>query len=113
MMLSLVSLTANAGEAMSRADVLRRSNTTIGNSIQRAPSQLPSIDVIYDSDNFTIEFRSSIECDAMVFVYDMDGNLIETSDSLDTVLYVSDSASSAFYIRIESDNWYATAEISD
>ncbi len=111
-MFSLFTVSASAGKSTDRATVHRRSNTTIGNSLQRSPAQLPSIDVIFDSDNLTIEIISSMDCEASISIYDAYGNLIDFSNSMNTILYLPETTNQVFYIRIESHNWYATATIS-
>ncbi len=77
----------------------------------RSPMRLPFIEVIYDSFTKSIEFVSDVDCEATVLIYDMNGNLLEASDSMDDIIYVPSTTSSVFYIRIESVNWYATATI--
>ena len=100
--ISLFTMSAYAGQT--RAEVYKWNH-------ERTPVRLPTIDIIYDSASQSIEIISSMDCDATVVIYDMNGNLIESSTSLDDILYVSGVDNSVFYIRIESDNWYATATI--
>jgi len=52
-----------------------------------------------------------MDCDATVFIYDINGNLIDYSDSMNTILYLPKTTDQVFYIRIESYYWYATAKI--
>ena len=107
--ISLFTMSAYAGQT--RAEVYKWNHESIMNGRERTPVRLPTIDIIYDSASQSIEIISSMDCDATVVIYDMNGNLIESSTSLDDILYVSGVDNSVFYIRIESDNWYATATI--
>lgn len=107
--ISLFTMSASAGQT--RAEVYRWNHESLKGSIERAPVRLPTIDIIYDSNTQSIEIISSMDCDATVFVYDNHGNVIGMSDSLDDMIYVPNTIGSVFFIRIESDNWYATAEI--
>ncbi|MEZ3549467.1 MAG: hypothetical protein K1W02_01850 [Muribaculaceae bacterium] len=88
---SLPTMPAFAGKSTDKATVHRKSNTTIGNSIERAPAQLPSIDIVYDSDNLTIDILSSNDCEASVFVYDVHGNLVDSADSIYAILSIPES----------------------
>lgn len=110
-MFSLFTMSAYADKTTRKADVIRWGRDSVMHGIERAPSQLPSIVVIYDSETHIIEFLSSMECNASVFIYDANGNLIASANSLDAILCVSDNNLSAFHILIESDNWYATAVV--
>ena len=107
--ISLFTMSAYAGQT--RAEVYRWNHESIMNGLERSPARLPTIDIVYDSSSKSIEIISSIDCDATVFIYDMHGNLVESADSLDEILYLSGTTHSVYYIRIESDNWYATATI--
>lgn len=80
--------------------------------VHRSPYQLPVIEIIYDSDMHTIEFVCDGDYTATVWLRDQQGNIIDTADSLNAVFDVSSISSTPLYIRIESEQWYATAEIS-
>lgn len=107
MMFSL--LTMSAAEKQTQADVYLWNHESIRNGRERAPARLPTIDLVYNSDCQSIQIISSMDCDATVFAYDMYGNLIDSADSLDTTLYVSDAYTSQIFISIESTYWYGTA----
>lgn len=107
--ISLFTMSASAGQT--RVEVHRWNHESFKGSIERAPIHLPTIDIIYESSTHSIEFISSMDCDATIFVYDIHGNIIAMSDSLDDIIYVPSTIGSVLYIRIESDNWYGTAEI--
>lgn len=90
---------------------VQKSNTTIGNKPHRAPIVLPSVEVIYDSEAHSISVLCSDESSASVQIYDMYGNLIDSSNSLDSVLYIPKTSNVEYIVRIISDNWYAIAYI--
>lgn len=107
--ISLFTMSANAGQT--RAEVHRWNHESIMNSRERTPARLPIIDIVYNPAIHSIEIISSMDCDATIFIYDINGNLIDSADSLDALLSVEGSDSSVFLIRIESNNWYATATV--
>lgn len=107
--ISLFTMSANAGQT--RAEVHRWNHESIMNSRERTPARLPIIDIVYNPAIKSIEIVSSMDCDATVFIYDINGNLIDSADSLYAVLSVAASNSSIFLVRIESNNWYATATV--
>lgn len=94
-----------------RAEVTVTNHGQIKDGIERAPFRLPTIEVYFDRDALTLQVVSSIDCDASVYLYDDTGNLIESADSMDTLLYLPVSATSMVHLRIESERWYATADI--
>lgn len=102
-------MSVNAGQT--RAEVHRWNHESIMNGRERTPALLPMIDIEYDSILKSVKIISSIYCDATVYIYDMDGNLIDSADSLDEILSVEGINCSVFNVRIESNNWYATAII--
>lgn len=108
-MISLFTMSAFAEST--RAEIYRLGHDSIKDGRERTPTRLPIIDIVYDPNSKNVEIISSIDCDANVFIYDLSGNLIASSDSLDKILSIVDSNSSAFFVRIESSNWYATATI--
>ena len=103
--------TMSASAEQSRAEVYRWSHESIRNGRERTPARLPTIDVVYNPTIKSIEIVCSMDCDATVFIYDINGNLIDSADSLDAVLSVAGINSPFFSVRIESSNWYAIAEL--
>lgn len=93
------------------ADVHRWNTGQLGTSIERAPYRLPSVIVIYDSDNQTIEIECTSDCNASVKVYDMYENQISYADSMDSAIYVGNPHGDTLTVRIESDHWYAVSVI--
>ena len=109
--ISLFTVSANADQT--RAEVHRWNNESIMNGRERTPALLPVIDIVYNPSIKCIEIVSSIDCDATVFIYDINGNLFDSANSLDVILSVAGVNSSIFFVRIESNYWYATATIED
>lgn len=104
-------ITMSASECKTIADAYRWSHESVRNGRERSAICLPTIEVIYDSDSQSIKIISSMDCDATVFIYDINGNLIASAVSLDEILSVDGTNNSVFFVRIESDNWYAIATI--
>lgn len=71
---------------------------------------LPCINMIYDSDARTIKISCMQNYDATVWFYDALGNVIGSSDSLNTIFYIPQTETEV-YIRAESEKWYAEGEI--
>jgi hypothetical protein len=109
--ISLFCVSAHADTTTSRFEVRTTHDISASKLGTRAPMRLPLIDAIYDSSTMSIEIVCDTDCDATVFVYDNHGNVIGMSDSLYDMIYVPNTIGSVFFIRIESDNWYGTAEI--
>lgn len=109
--ISLFATSVHAEKKISRTEIIKRGHESILNGIERSSVRLPSVDIIYDTDTRVIEIVCSVKCDAIVYLTDSYGNLIGTFDSIDMPLYLPESFDSVFHIRIESDNWYATADI--
>lgn len=109
--MSIFTMSAYAGKTTDRATVHRNTNKSISTGVHRAPSILPIIDVVFDSDDLSIEFISSVECEATVYLYDMFGNLIYISESLNSILNIPESIITNLNIVIEAEYWYATATI--
>ena len=94
------------------AEVYIWNHGSIMNGRERSPISLPTIDIVSDSTERSIEILCSAEYEALVYLYDLKGNLIAVSDSMDAVFYVPESISTNVYLKIESELWYATATIS-
>ncbi len=86
------------------------SNPTIGTKLHRSPVMLPSVELVYDSDNNSFEILCSSDCDAEVTVYDSSGTIIAISDIKATISLPS-SNHGHYTITIVADYWYGTAEI--
>lgn len=108
-MISLFTTSSFAGQT--RAEIYTWGHDSIRNGRERSSARLPIIDIVYDSNSKSMEIISSMDCEATVFIYDTNGNLIDLADSLDATLSVAGTNSLKFIVRIESDLWYATATI--
>lgn len=89
---------------------VERSNSTIGTKPHRSPMMLPSVEIVYDTDNNSIDILCSHDCDAEVTVYDGDGNIVAISDIKDTIFLPSSNWSS-YNVAIEAEFWHGTARI--
>ena len=72
--------------------------------------QLP-IEVFYDDETRQVEISCDDDLDAQVYLCDENGNILDYSTCLITVLNVPDNYSGVLIIRIESEDWIATGEI--
>lgn len=108
-MFSLFAMHANA-EQTKRQVYVERSNYTIGTKVHRAPMVLPTVELVYDTDNNSINVICSCECDAEVTVYDTAGNIVAISDIGDTI-FVQSSNDCSYNVIIEAESWYGTAKI--
>lgn len=89
---------------------VERSNSTIGTKPHRSPMMLPSVEVVYDTDDNSIEIVCSYDCDAEVTVYDGEGNIVAISDIKDTI-FIPSTDNSFYSVTIEAEYWYGTAVI--
>jgi hypothetical protein len=110
MMLSLFAVQANAEQTKHEVYVMQ-TNHSIGTKLHRSPMMLPTVELVYDTENNTIDIACSYNCDAEVTVSDASGNIIAVSDINDTIFLPSSNLS--FYsVTIEAEYWYGFAEIS-
>lgn len=86
------------------------SNPTIGTKPHRSQMMLPSVELVYDTDNNSINVMCSCECDAEVRVYDAMGNIVAISDIRDSI-FVPSSNYCSYSVIIEAESWYGTAKI--
>ncbi|MCM1142222.1 MAG: hypothetical protein NC453_26935 [Muribaculum sp.] len=110
--LSLFALQAKAEQTKHQVYVTRGnpSNPTIGTKPHRSIVMLPSIELVYDTDNNTIDIVCSCDCDAEVRVLDAAGNIVVISDINDTI-FIPSTNNSFYSVIIEAEHWYGTAEI--
>lgn len=106
---SLFAFQANAEKTKQQVNVERPRPTT-GTNVHRAPLALPSVVLVFDTDDRSINITCSCDCDAEVTVYDASGNIVAMSDIKDTI-YVPSSNNGSYYVIIESTYWYGTAKI--
>lgn len=110
--ISLFSMTARAEETVFQAEAHRNEQSPNNTGIQRIPAHLPVIYIISNSETRSIEISCDEDHDVVVWLYDAQGNVVDSSDILNTILYAPDTGNQVFHISIESYNWYATASIS-
>lgn len=107
MMFSLFAMHANA-EQTKRQVYVERSNNTIGTKVHRAPMVLPSVELVFDTDDKSIDIICSCDCDAEVTIYDADGNIVAISDIKETI-FVPSLSYGSYYVVIEAAYWHGTA----
>lgn len=110
--ISLFAMHANAEQTRQQVSLIPTTdiNPTIGSKPHRSLVMLPSVELVYDTDNNSIDIVCSYDCDAEVTVFDAAGNIVAISDIKDTIFipYTNDSL---FNVTIEATYWYGTAEI--
>lgn len=106
---SLFAMPANAEKTKQEVEVNHTRNTT-GNKFNRVPLALPSVELVFDTDDRSINITCSCDCDAEVTVYDATGNIVAMSDIKDTI-FVPSSNHGPYYVIIEAEYWYGTATI--
>lgn len=112
MVLSLFAMQVRAEQTKHPVFVTRGnpSNPTIGTKPHRSQMMLPTVELVYDTENRSIEIMCSSDCDAEVTIYDASGNVVAISDINDTV-FVPSNNNSFYSVIIEAEHWYGTAEI--
>jgi len=88
----------------------RRGASTPNTTVCRTPMRLP-LEVVYDSETRQVEVTGDEETIAQVFLCDANGNTLDYSSSVNTVLNVPDGYSGLVILRIESEDWIAVGEI--
>lgn len=87
-----------------------RTNPTIGTKPHRSPIILPSVELVYDIDNNSIDVICSCDCDAEATVYDKSGNIVAISNIKDTI-FMPYTNNASYSVTIEAELWYGTAKI--
>lgn len=108
-MIPLFAMHAKA-EQTKRQVYIERSNPTIGTKVHRSPIMLPSVELLYDTDDNSIDIICSCDCEAEVTVYDAVGNILAVSDINDTI-FVPCTNTSSLTVMIEAELWHGTAII--
>lgn len=111
-LVSLVATPAKAEQTKHHVYLTRGnpSNPTIGTKPHRSLMMLPNVELVYDTENNSIEIMCSYDCDAEVTVYDASGNVIAISDINDTI-FIPSSSHSSYTVTIVAEYWHGTAEI--
>lgn len=106
---SLFAMPANAEKTKQQVNV-ERANHSNSTNVNRVPVALPSIGLVFDTDDRSINITCSCDCDAEVTVYDASGNIVAMSDIKDTI-FVPSYSNGPYYVMIEAEYWYGTAII--
>lgn len=113
--ISLFAMQANAEQTRQQVSVMRTnpdypSNSIIASKPHRSQTMLPTVELVYDTDNNSIDIMCSYDCEAEVTVFDAAGNIVAISDIKDAI-FIPYTNNSFFYVTIEAVYWYGTAEI--
>ena len=79
-------------------------------SVNRAPMRLP-IEVVYDSDTHKIKVSGDNKMEVQLFLCDENGNTLDYSQCVNSVLNIPNSYSGLITLRIESEGWIAIGNI--
>lgn len=79
-------------------------------TVRRSPMRIP-IDVYYDDELRQIEISGSADIDVQIFLCDINGNTLDYSHCMNTVLNIPYGFSGIIILRIESEEWIATGKI--
>ena len=105
-----IALQASASKTEVYMEYRKSGRSTQSTTVRRAPMQLP-IEVVFDSENRQVEISCNDDLEAQVYLCEENGNILDYSSCLNSVLNVPDNYSGVLIIRIESDDWIATGEI--
>lgn len=108
-MISLFAMHAKA-EQTKRQVYIERTNPTIGTKLHRSPIMLPTVEIVYDTDNNSIDVICSCDCEAEVTIYDAIGNIVAMSD-INDIIFVPCTNTSFLTVKIEAESWHGTATI--
>lgn len=101
---------AHAEQENVYVDLLLDGHGTTNTTVKRCPMRLP-IEVYYDSKASAIEVRGDVECEAVVYLRDANGNVLAFSSDINTMLEIPQGFSGILLIYIEGDAWTAYGEI--
>lgn len=77
--------------------------------VNRSLMQIPTFEVVYDSDTKTISITSSESQAANVYIYDSNGAVVGYANSLNTTIQLLSAGSYTIYI--EGEGWYGVGYI--
>ena len=77
--------------------------------VNRSMVQIPTLDVVYDSDTKTIRITSPESQVANVYIYDNNGAIVGYDNSLNTSIQLPSAIS--YTINIEGEGWYGIGYI--
>lgn len=105
-----IALQTSASKTEVYMEYRKYGRSTQSTTVRRTPMQLP-VEVIFDSETRQIEISCDDDLDAQVYLCDENGNILDYSSCLNTVLNVPDNYSGVLIIRIEGEDWISTGEI--
>ena len=77
--------------------------------VNRSLVQIPTLEVVYDSDTKTIRITSPESQDANVYIYNSNSEIVGYANSLNTTIQLPSSGSYTIYI--EGEGWYGVGYI--
>ena len=103
-------LQANAAKSGVYMDFYKYGHEGKNTTVHRSPMRIP-IDVCYDDELRQIEISGSADIDVQIFLCDINGNTLDYSHCMNTVLNIPYGFSGIIILRIESEEWIATGKI--
>ena len=103
-------LQANAAKSGVYMDFYKYGHEGKNTTVHRSPMRIP-IDVYYDDELRQIEISGSADIDVQIFLCDINGNTLDYSHCMNTVLNIPYGFSGIIILRIESEAWIATGKI--
>lgn len=85
------------------------SNEESSTKVNRSLVQIPTLEVVYDSDTQTLRITSPESQEAIVYIYDGNGAVVGYANSLNTIIQLPSDGS--YTINIEGDGWYGIGHI--
>lgn len=103
-------LQANAEKSGVYMDFYKYGHEGKNTTVHRSPMRIP-IDVYYDDELRQIEISGDERVEVQIFLCDINGNTLDYSHCINTVLDIPYSYSGIIILRIESEEWIATGRI--
>ena len=91
-------------------DFYKSGHANKSTTVHRSPMRIP-IDVYYDDELRQIEISGDERVEVQIFLCDINGNTLDYSHCINTVLDIPYSYSGIIILRIESEEWIATGRI--
>lgn len=103
-------LQAHAEKSRVAMEKWQTGNVDGSTTVRRSPMRIP-IDVYYDDELRQIEISGDEGVEVQIFLCDINGNTLDYSYCINTVLDIPYSYSGIIILRIESEEWIATGKI--
>ena len=103
-------LQAHAEKSRVAMEKWQTGNVDGSTTVRRSPMRIP-IDVYYDDELRQIEIFGDEDVEVQIFLCDINGNTLDYSHCINTVLDIPYSYSGILILRIESEAWIATGRI--